>query len=625
MCGIVGVIFQQGDVDRCLSQAQKVQNHRGPDANGVWKTKVGPWHLGLGHQRLSIHDLSTAGTQPMSGPGDLGWIVYNGEVYNFIEIRAELESLGWSFQSKTDTEVVLIALNEWGIDAINKFNGMWAFCWFDIKNQRLVFSRDRMGKKPFYYFLEEDRLFFSSEIKAILVMTEQKFSVNEQLVGEFLYQSLLDTSSQTFFKNIYKLPAGHFAICDLAPPDKLTLNIQPYWKLNPTYETPATDSEELAAEVRELFLDSVRIRLRSDVPVGILLSGGVDSSAIASAVHHLLGPTVPLNLLSAVSNDQRFDESPFIDRMTQYLGCQAHKVVVDSQPNQLFDLLGKVIWHQDEPIGSFSAVAHYLLMETADHLGITVILSGQGADEPLCGYKKYLGFYLLSLMKQGQIPTALATFWKFFRQGTVLQQFKIQEAKRYLPHFFQPKDLDIGGVSLKETYQPIFISVGASVSVRERQIWDLLKFSVPILTHEEDRDSMAFAKEVRLPFLDYRFLEKFIALPDQLKLHNGWTKYIFRQAMAPLLPKEIVWRKDKQGFTIPQEQWLKSSFRPRIEALFAEDCLMYQKKLVDREALQQKYQLFCQQKVGKGTISYKDILHPLNLEVWLRTFEASLL
>ena len=623
MCGIAGVVAPEESVNEFLLKAQRIQQHRGPDAQGTCQHQINQWRVGLGHQRLSIIDLTETGNQPIASKDENSWIIYNGEVYNYKELRGELEKLGHHFKGQSDTEVVLAALEYWGPDeAFARFNGMWALAWLDRRNNRLVLSRDRVGIKPLHFCLENGWFYFASELKTILEMAEHKFSLNYQVVGEYLVQSLIEASTATFFEGIQKIPAASYGVVDLSA-EVLKLELKTYWDLKE--EQFATTSEStLIEQIRELFIDAVRLRLRSDVPVGVLLSGGIDSSSVASVMQRILGKDADLKILSAVSKDSRYDESLFIDIMSQYLNCQVRKVVLDFQPDEAFDYLEQVCWFNDEPIGSFSNVAHYLLMQKAKELGVTVILSGQGADELLCGYKKYLGFYVQALLHQGNYYKASEVLCSFWRQGTILNQFTIAEAKRYLPRYFQDTELDIRGSNLKH-FVPRFVGLSPGMTVQKRQILDLETYSVPALVHYEDRMSMAWAREIRVPFLDYRLIEALIHLPPEIKLRNGWTKYIFRKAMEPYLPKQITWRKDKQGFVNPQSEWLKNELKAGVLAYFSEDSLMFKKQLVDRKNLLAKYKAYCQQEAGKGRIWFRDIFNCLSLEIWLRKFDSYIL
>ena len=623
MCGIVGIVSVNPiQSNGMMLRAQETQKHRGPDAQRINNYEIGTKAISLGHQRLAILDLTDAGAQPMTFMDQRGVIIFNGEVYNYLEIRSELKSLGYSFRSNSDTEVVLTALHHWGAqEALSRFNGMWAFAWLDLNGQKIILSRDRAGKKPLYYHQDGDGFYFASEIKTLLVMTGKKFELNLQIVGEYLEQSLMDTGTETFFQGIKKIPAGHYASIDLAK-NVIKLESTKFWTCPQTGVNfnPAMQMEK----VRTLFMDAVRLRLRSDVRVGVLLSGGIDSSSIAAAVQKLSGNDAEVNLLSAVSKDKRYDESIFIDRVAKHLGLAVHKVVLDFRPEQVFDYLAQVSWFNDEPVGSLSNIAHYLLMQQAKELGITVILSGQGADELLCGYKKYLGFYLQYLLRKRKFAEAIRMLWDFHRQGTTLNQFSVQEAKRYMPRVVKPRELDIRGPALRD-YKPVPVGLRRGMTVPGRQALDLESLSVPVLTHYEDRMSMAWSREIRLPFLDYRLMEMLIPLSVQGKLNNGWTKYIFRKAMEPFLPAEIVWRKDKQGFINPQSEWLKKDLSREVTEHFSSEGLIFKHKLVNRKNLKEKYEAYCQQASGKGHIWFKDIFNSLALEIWMRRFEAFIL
>jgi asparagine synthase (glutamine-hydrolysing) len=353
--------------------------------------------------------------------------------------------------------------------------------------------------------------------------------------------------------------------------------------------------------------------------VGVTLSGGIDSSAIASIMKQHLSEGQSLKILSAVSPGQKEDESMFIDIMSDFLKNPVEKVDLSCSPNETFKLMRKVIWHNDAPIGSLSNVAHFLLMREAHSLGITVILSGQGADELLCGYKKYLGFYIQSLIAEKRFFQAFKLLVYFIFNGSILNQFNFREAKRYLPNSWKKNDLNITGPALKD-YKSVQVGMDKNISFRKRQINDLKKFSVPFLTHYEDRMSMAWSREIRLPFLDFRLIEFLTKLPTNLKISRGWTKYLFRKSTENFLPKEIVWRKDKQGFSIPQEKWLKNELRDKVLSTFKEDALIFQLGLVNRSALLKNYSKFCNQPAEKGSIWYRDIFNPLALEIWLQSF-----
>jgi asparagine synthase (glutamine-hydrolysing) len=547
-------------------------------------------------------------------------LIFNGEIYNYKELQSELEQLGVTFRTQSDTEVALWALATWGEEALTKFNGMWAIAWIDLHKRVLLLSRDRFGIKPLYLYWRNGTLFFASEIKAILAGSGDRFQVNEYALGRFLHQSLLDTRSETCFSGIEALPAGHNLILQLDG-QRVESSLSSYWTLLGTDHFE--NDEETVEAVRATFFDAVRLRLRSDVPVGILLSGGIDSSSIATAMRHILGPDADLHAIAAVSGRPEYDETDFIEAVSRHLACPVHYVHLRYNATEWFDLLDAVIYANDEPVGSFSPVAHYLLMQEARRLGITVILSGQGGDENLCGYFKFLIFYLQQLAKVGHWMYALKVFAGFLRNGTVFSQFEMSEAKRYLPRFVRPKEIDVCGPRLQhhDFIAPIGLGKG---TLADRQRIDLMQLSVPALVHYEDRSSMSWSREIRLPFLDYRLVQLLMSLSPESKLRDGWTKWVFRKAMESYLPESVVWRKDKQGFTIPQAEWLKHELRDRIDNIFAGATLSADMGLVDRQAFRRRYEAYCKQPARRGSICFKDIFNPIALEIWLRRFRGNL-
>jgi len=379
-------------------------------------------------------------------------------------------------------------------------------------------------------------------------------------------------------------------------------------------------------ELRNTFIDAVRLRLRSDVPVGVLLSGGIDSSAIAAVSQSIAGHDNAPRLLSAVSGDPRFDESTHIAVVENHLAQRAHKVTLDMAPDKLLTELGEVIWYNDAPVAGLSALAHFKLMQRAKELGLTVILSGQGADEMLLGYRKFLGFYLQSLLRRGSWLTAAQTFGGFLFNGTLVAGSSLGDAMRYAPFLRRFARLRSGEAegSIEGPWlrgwnaQDIGLGTG---SLADRQLADFRHYSVPSLCHYEDRMSMAHGREIRLPFLDSRLIDMLLRAPDSYKLRRGWTKYCFREAMRPLLPAATAWRKDKRGFSNPEGEWLKKELAPAVRAAFASDSFISSKGLVDSPALLRKYARYREQPPGSGTIWYREIFAPLSLELWMRRYQ----
>ena len=559
MCGIFGVITKQYDKKR-FKNACNIQSHRGPDFSAEYSVRLNDHYFICGHQRLSIIDLSESANQPMISNESGKVLVYNGEIYNYLELKQELEEIGCHFISGGDTEVLLHALDQWGIDkTTRKLNGMWAFACFDRKRNQLTLSRDRFGEKPLYYLIKNDFLIFSSEIKSLLEYCQIKFKLNYKTIKKYLEYGIINDDEDTFFLDIKQvLPANNIEVT--FDGSQFAYKKYSYWNLNSSYVSKQSLSDH-TQELYEKFRRSVKIRLRSDVPVGILLSGGLDSSSIATVAKEFSGTN--LNILSAVSDHKEFDESNYINIMQRYLDCPVTKIKISESAEFLFKTLEKVIWHSDTPIVYMSSLAHYLLMSKAKEKKIKVILSGQGADELLCGYKKYLPFYLQDRFTKLDILEIIKTLYGFLNNSTFLKQFNYSDAKRYMPNFMKLGDSNVFGDAIYNE-KSISVKMHFGSSLTERQLLDLQKYSVPTLNHFEDRMSMAHSREMRLPFLDHELVEHIMQSPSNFKIKKGFTKYSFRIAMQNKLPHEITWRKDKQGFINPQDEWIKNQLKENI-------------------------------------------------------------
>jgi asparagine synthase (glutamine-hydrolysing) len=621
MCGVAG-LFGSFDIEQTrelVKQMLQMQTHRGPDNNGIWCGTISGVDIGLGVRRLKILDLSDAANQPMISQDGRFVLIFNGEIYNYVELREKLASNGVVFRTQGDTEVLMQALIVWGPAALGQLNGMWALVLVDRVNGEIMLSRDRFGVKPLYTYNDERGLFVSSEIKAILKVAGRRFQVSKSVANAYLLQGLMCTRPATFFSGIEEFPAGYLARFRAGDAGKKRINPERYWT-TPTEFTSDSRNHDLIERVRDTFVDSVRLRLRSDVPVGVLLSGGIDSSAIAAAVHHIAPFRNDIKLISAVGDHGYNDEHAFIDVMANHLNRRVEKVVLDYAFSSALEMVSEVTWFNDEPIGlSLSMLAHYLLMKRAREIGITVLLSGQGADEILCGYKKYLGFYLQQLIASGQCLAAARVVAAFMRRGTVFSQATYREAKRYLPNWLRLSETDVRGRILREDSERIY--VGLNSRVIDRQVLDIETLSVPALVHHEDRMSMAQAREIRLPFLDYRLVSLLVPLPVELKLRDGWTKWIFRQAIEPLLPNAIAWRKDKQNFIVPQNDWFRSELRGDLIKLIQSDWVSERLGLIDRAKFRLRYEAYLRQPRMGGRLGIKDILAPVALELWARRFE----
>ena len=377
MCGVFGVISERPIEPGLLEAAQAIQLHRGPDAQSVQRLVIGRWHVGLAHQRLAIIDLTAAGAQPMLSPSGRSLITYNGEVYNYLELRSELEALGVVFRTRTDTEVIAAACEQFGVPgALDRMNGMWAFVWIDLANSRIVIARDRFGVKPLYLYGHRGLLAFASEIKTLVRSLRLRCAVNVRAVATFLRALQVDTSEETFFEGVVKLAAGHYAELDAAG-GEMQWRTRCYWSLAPSGEESVPESAAVE-QVRALLDDAVRLRLRSDVPVGVLLSGGVDSSAIAALANSRLAAGDNLTFISAVSDDSSTDESPFIRAVARHLRRPVQEVRLEFPADNLMPLIFRVTRQCDEPIGGFACVAQNLLMQRARELGVQCCSPAKG-------------------------------------------------------------------------------------------------------------------------------------------------------------------------------------------------------------------------------------------------------
>ena len=610
MCGIFGAVRTRGSFNATdYAQFRKLTDlvtYRGPDGFGYLAADVKSGKLQdqhqfdvfFGHRRLSIIDLSNKGLQPLTDGSGI-WITFNGEIFNYVELRAELINAGHRFDTKTDTEVIIKLYHEHGPAGFHKLNGMWAFALLDLPKHQLVLSRDRFSIKPLYYTQCDGDLHFASEIKQLLPLLK-RIEVNHKVMSSFLSQAVADHTSSTFFDGVLQLPPKHSMKIDL---DSGRTEVSQYWDYR---QSEITTSDVALEEFRHLLVDSVRIRLRSDVKCGVLLSGGLDSCTIACIVHDVLGTDV--GTYSVVSATPGFSEEAFVEMLVREKGLSNMRLCF--KPADILRCLKQVIYQNDEPFLGMHVVAQNQMFEMIKReTDVTVLLSGQGADEILLGYSKFYFFHLHELLTRRQYWAALQHLMASLLRRTTVWQFRLSEARRYMPNRFRGKHVRY------ITSQPELEPLGRSDTMRDRQILDINKYSVPVQTHFEDRNSMAHSLEVRLPFLDYRLVDLALNLPTGLKLRDGWTKYITR-AVMPELPDAIRWRRDKQGFLTPERVWLRRELRPLIEELFSGSRLA-DLGLIDEQAFLQYYGLFLR---GRPGIWYADITRVLTAELWAKTF-----
>jgi asparagine synthase (glutamine-hydrolysing) len=528
-----------------------LQKHRGPDGEGFYEST----HAALGHCRLAILDLSAAGHQPMPDAEGRHWLTYNGEIYNYVELIAQLEQKGHRFRSHCDTEVLLAAYRQWGPDCLARLRGMFAFAVWDEHTQQLFAARDRLGIKPFHYWTDADgtQLAFASELKALLDFLPER-RVNQRLAGEFLAWNLLDHDpAETMLQGILRLPAGHWLTWN--PHDGL--RIQKYWALAVTEELRSSPAERvrLVGEFREQLADSIAVHLRSDVPVGSCLSGGLDSSAIVCTVSGELAARGIRNAdwqhtFSACFEDPALDERPYIASVTRATHSRNHEVFPDGQ--RLASEMDTWLWHQEEPVGGFGAYSQFCVARLAREQGIKVVLDGQGADEQLLGYRKFIIAYLRQLMESGHYLRAAHEARKFLSSRDVFSGASMAEGMRYWWRSMPEASQLWPGQGQPQCPT----ALGLAPPLGRRIHADLTTFSLPVLLRFEDRNSMAFGLEARVPFVDHVLVEWIARLPADLRLRDGWTKRILRDACADTLPAHVHRRKSKLGFNTPDALWM---------------------------------------------------------------------
>jgi len=569
MCGIACLIGKEGKIDgKTLDAFTDAVAHRGPDGRGtaafarrdgrlepLADIGAADFEVGLGHRRLSILDLSDAGAQPMSSRDGKLHIVYNGEVYNHVELRSELESEGFSFKSHCDTEVVLAAYSRWGMDCFRRFNGMWALAILDMERDSIIVSRDRFGIKPLYYLQRAGSLSFASEIKQFRHLPGFSPQPNNEACVAYLVNGY-EIPPDTFVKDVKVFPAAHSAEIKL---DSSTPAIEPkrFWNPSDVEILRGSDIGDAIEDVGRLFGDAVRLRLRSDVPVGSCLSGGLDSSAIFVEMGRL-EPDTAFSAFSACFDDPAADERHFMEIVVNAVNSKHVKVF--PAPDELSADFSNFLEKHDEPVGSVSIYAQHRVMKAARNSRVPVLLDGQGGDELFSGYWPTYFLYLDGLRKKGD-------YGKLIAQGAgaalpggnrqlLLETFGTFSEYRKRSNLDFPYEID-PAKSADFAEHATSYQHYRTMTPEEYRIFELTELRLPRLLKWEDRNSMAFSIESRVPFLDIKLVERILSIPPEMNMRRGWTKYLFRKAMEKKLPRKIVWRKDKKGFETPQAKWSK--------------------------------------------------------------------
>lgn len=584
MCGITGILQYRSPLsEQALQQGTAAIQHRGPDERpSIWTNSERS--VGLGHCRLSILDLSSRANQPLAYLNRYR-IVHNGELYNYLELRRQLEQRGYQFLTTSDTEVIVAAFDAYQTDCLQQFEGMFAFAIWDEKEQILFAARDRFGEKPFFFHNSNEQLLFASELKALWRMGAPK-EVNPAMLYNFLtidYTSNPSNPQETFYKDIFKLPAASYLLLTLPTRE---LEIQQYWQVFP--ESNQNISEQQAIEqFQHLLTDSIQKRLRSDVSIGTSLSGGLDSSTIIALCHQITNQHYSHQAFTASFPGYVNDETTNATLVAQRFGLQQHLVTIS--PDSIPTLMETVARHQEEPILFSNVLAQYRVYETARQQGITVLLDGQGADEILAGYHKYYPWYWQELYRQGKLKSSGEL--QAARGLGITQTFGIKrQIAARLPHFAAAlqerakakkasRFIDLEPSFAWSNKQQLYYALPSTMDLQGALYFNTFVYGLEELLRYADRNSMAHGIEVRLPFLSHPLVEFLFTLPSHFKIKEGWTKWILRKATTSLLPSEIAWRKDKVGFDTPQKQWMQ---QPSVIEAIHEG----KKKLVEQGVLQ---------------------------------------
>lgn len=570
MCGIAGGSWHRTDekINYRLDKALHAMRHRGPDDSGFELNSSIYGTVALGHTRLSIIDLSPAGHQPMLSLDGRYALIFNGEIYNYRELRTELQTKGCTFVTNSDTEVLLQAWIVWGSSCLHRLLGMFAFVVHDRHQQTLTCVRDAFGIKPFFYSCDSDSFEFASEKEALLTLRGKGQALDWQRSYDYLINGDYDSQEHSFTVGVKHLLPAHLMVFDIAKA-KLSKAIT-WWQPSINQKEPI-DFDESVAIVRAQFLDNIRLHLRSDVPLGVALSGGIDSSAVACAMRHL-EPDMPIHTFSFIAENCDLSEEVWVDSVNSYIKATPHKIVATSK--ELLSDLDDMIRAQGEPFGSTSIYAQYRVFKMASDAGITVTLDGQGADELLAGYKGYPGQRLLSLIETGHVFEALSFAYNWSRWpgreykkawmllGKLLLPNRLYVYARKVlgrdssPAWLNHDILTDAGVRLGEPIEKLSSSARGR-RVIERLCSSLQRRGLPALLRHADRNAMFFSVESRVPFLTIPMAERLLAMPEDFLISNkGETKSVFRAAMRGIVPDNILDRKDKIGFATPEKDWL---------------------------------------------------------------------
>lgn len=623
MCGITGIVNFENDKPvqkEVIISMTDILSHRGPDDHSIYLNG----NVALGHRRLSIIDLSAAGRQPMSNEDETVWVVFNGEIYNYIELKSLLLDKGHKFKSKTDTEVIVHAFEEYGKECFKYFDGMFSIGIWDDKAKTLVLCRDRLGIKPLYYYYNKSFISFASEIKSLIQNKAVEREVDEQALSNFLTLHYVP-SPRTMFKNIAKLQPGTMLTLK-----NNSVKIEKYWELDALKQIDTRMLPNIEEYLLGLLKQSVAKRMQSDVPVGTLLSGGLDSSAILSLCTQIAKKPIPaFSVGYSKDGGDKYSEFHFARIVAKYLNSNYHEIVLT--PDMFIEFLPKAIWYQDEPIGEPASIPLYYVCRLAKDMGVTVLLTGEGADELFAGYNRHWGemlsqYYSLLPKKAmnllfdtvvSRIPKA--PLLKKGHRTMIIKDFK----DRYMSwHTVFTNDLKHHILNshshLTSTFQDAFQGLFATLNniddLKKMLYLDMQYWLPDDLLMKKDKMGMATSVEARVPFLDHSIVEFAYSLPSNLKVNRFRTKYVLKRALKNILPKKIIQRK-KEGFPTPIPSWLRSNFKGYIMDVLCS------KTYNNHYYFNRDVILDIVEKHIDGREDYNRLIFPLlNFEIWYKLF-----
>jgi len=580
MCGIAGYISLNNTLTEShLKKATCLIQHRGPDAEGFYFSDDNK--VGLAHKRLSILDLSTNANQPMFSADGRYCIVFNGEVYNFIELKEQLKDKGASLRTTSDTEVILELFIQQGTSCFEKMNGMFAFAIYDIEERCLILSRDHVGIKPLFYYQDEANFIFASELKVIKSLMAGKLTINKKAVPYFLHVGFIP-QPMTIYNNTYKFPSAHYIKIHVQKTFfDLSKQIKPFWNLANAITPLAINSEEIAKEqLHSLLLDSVKKQLISDVPIGTFLSGGIDSSLV-TALAAKLSPNKKIQTFSIAIDTGKFNESVYAKKVAEHLQTEHYEFQIKEK--EVVELVNELLPTYDEPFADSSAFPTMIVSRLAKQ-HVTVALTGDGGDELFHGYGMYswakrLANPLIPLLKQPLFAASKVMGDKYHRAGNMFAFSDIRNINSHIfsqeQYFFTEQELkdllinDSFNFTLLNAKPPI----ARNLSVADTQsFWDFNTYLKDDLLVKVDRASMQYSLEARVPLLDYRLVEFAFNLDDRLKINNGSMKYLLKEVLYDYIPKEI-FNRPKQGFSIPLNKWLKTDLKYLVDKYTSQEII----------------------------------------------------